>query len=196
MTICRSTRGWRRPLRRADRRAVNEAPSSRRVFFALWPDAPLREALAAHGASLAVGGRPVPREHLHLTLIFPGAVPADRVPVLCRQAATVRTAPFTLTLDRIDHFPRAAVAWIGPSATPPALQALADALSGGCEHAGAPGDRRPFRPHVTLRRHIARPARRAVPPVVWPVRDFVLVESGSGGRPGAYAVVERWALAG
>lgn len=175
-------------------RASDDAPARRRVFFALWPDPSLREALAAHAGCGDAGGRPVPRAQLHLTLVFPGSVPAERIPVLCERASVVRGTAFTLTLDRIDCFPRAAVAWIGPSVTPPALQALAGALSDACARAGTPGDGRPLRPHVTLRRHTAQLVRAAVPPVTWPVRDFVLVESGSGGRPGTYAVLARWSL--
>lgn len=176
-------------------RASDDASARRRVFFALWPDPQSRDALAAHVERTDAGGRPVPSAHLHLTLVFPGSVPADRVPALREQASAVRGASFTLTLDRIDCFPRAAVAWIGPSVTPPALQALAGALSDACTRAGTPGDGRSFSPHVTLRRRIARqPVPAAVPPVSWPVRDFVLVESGSGGTPGAYAVLARWPL--
>jgi RNA 2',3'-cyclic 3'-phosphodiesterase len=54
--------------------------STRRLFFALWPDQAMREALAAATddalrAVRAVHGLPVPIANLHVTLAFLGSVP-------------------------------------------------------------------------------------------------------------------------
>ncbi|HYL02781.1 MAG TPA: 2'-5' RNA ligase family protein, partial [Steroidobacteraceae bacterium] len=54
---------------------------TRRLFFALWPDAAQRTVLA-HAVRKAVrncGGRPVPAESLHVTLAFLGSVPESRM---------------------------------------------------------------------------------------------------------------------
>jgi hypothetical protein len=54
----------------------------RRMFFALWPEPPLQAAMAAAGGAVArnrnLGGRDIPPERLHLTLLFLGDV-APRV---------------------------------------------------------------------------------------------------------------------
>jgi len=53
------------------------SPATRRLFFALWPDEATREQLA-HITRKAVrgsGGRPIPVENLHSTLVFLGSVP-------------------------------------------------------------------------------------------------------------------------
>lgn len=54
---------------------------TRRLFFALWPHHALQTALAAitRDVVLASGGRPVPPENFHVTLVFLGMVAGARV---------------------------------------------------------------------------------------------------------------------
>ncbi len=108
------------------------AVDTQRLFFALWPDADLQQRLAA--ASLALlpphsGGRHVPPENLHCTLLFLGAVGAAQR--LCVEAAAdrVRAAPFSLVLDRFGYFRRPQVAWLGCSTTPSMLSRLVTDLA-------------------------------------------------------------------
>ena len=51
-----------------------------------------------------------------------------------------------------------------------------------------------FVPHLTVQRDVRRHIAPApVPPLAWPVREFVLIDSDPGrGTP--YEVVGRWAL--
>ena len=64
-------------------------------------------------------------------------------------------------------------------------------------HLGARGfalEPRPFAPHVTLVRKVARPLREvAFEPVAWRVTDFALVRSSL--RTGRYETLRRWPLA-
>lgn len=166
----------------------------RRVFFALWPDDALRDAALQLRARHAAPGRDVPRAHLHLTLAFAGTVSEARVGELRQGAKAINAAAFRLELDRLDGFDAAGVQWLGPSQTPQSLTALAAQLQAVCRNAGIALPEAPYRPHLTLRRGVAQPARMAVPAVAWRVRDFALIESGSAGRPGAYRVLVRWPL--
>ncbi|MBY6205758.1 RNA 2',3'-cyclic phosphodiesterase [Halomonas denitrificans] len=166
----------------------------RRLFFALWPDPSLRSVLVQHGNRLDAGsGRRVPDANLHLTLVFLGDVPADRIDALETLAGTVAAThrPFTLVLDRYGTFDRARVAWLGG----PAVEAgnrLVEDLAAGARDCGLDVERRSWRPHVTLRRRIeAAPDGPAPAPIAWRVRDFVLVES-IRGRP--YQVLRSWPL--
>ena len=61
--------------------AVPPQAPSRRLFFALWPDEDMRQAMlhAIRKAARASGGRPVPAANLHVTLAFLGAVPERRL---------------------------------------------------------------------------------------------------------------------
>lgn len=165
-----------------------------RVFFALWPDDPLRERLATIARGGWADGRPVPDGHLHLTLAFAGTVAAAVVAELQRRADRLDAPPVRLTLDQLGYFPRPRVTWIGPSIIPDGLGTLADAVAGICRSAGVDLESRPFRPHLTLRRFVTRFEPVAVEPLDWFADAFLLVESGRGGNPGEYRVLRRWSL--
>ena len=59
-------------------------PRTARVFFALWPDADARVALAALAREIAARtkGRAPPAANLHMTLAFIGEVPPERIGAL------------------------------------------------------------------------------------------------------------------
>jgi 2'-5' RNA ligase len=166
-----------------------------RVFFAIWPDEPARARLAALGSRVAHegGGRAVPAANLHLTLVFLGDVPEDRVGIAKRVAAGIRGAAFRLALDRLGAFRRAGVGWAGPSCPPGALGDLQSCLERALRSAGFVPEDRPFVPHLTLARKLARPVMEtAVDPVAWDVERFALVASARG--KGAYVRLADWEL--
>ncbi|QKT04730.1 RNA 2',3'-cyclic phosphodiesterase [Ectothiorhodospiraceae bacterium 2226] len=174
-----------------------------RLFFALWPDEAVRAALwhAAQGAAASTGrGRPTARENLHLTLAFVGSVAPATAACLRAGAARIRGEPFDLRLDTYGQFPRAGVMWLGSAEPPAALLSLAEALGGVLQACELDPPRASFHPHVTLWRRIALRRRvRAVPPapaapIVWPVREFVLVASKTHPEGVRYEVLERWPL--
>lgn len=166
--------------------------TERRLFFALWPDDAIRaEIVDRAGPVRALGRHRVPDHNLHLTLVFLGQVPADRVPALLDDAGRIGMHRFTLRLDRYGLFQSARVAWLGAERVP-AGEALVDALQGVAVGQGITVDERSWCPHVTLLRRVhALPSLPAPRPVDWPVRDFALVES----IPGApYQVLRSWPL--
>jgi RNA 2',3'-cyclic 3'-phosphodiesterase len=167
-----------------------------RVFFALWPDDGLRVRLAALARRMPADGRPVPPEHLHLTLAFPGTISSEVVAALISRAAAIRAPPIHLRLDHFGHFPRPRVAWLGSAVTSPELEALAASLQGICRDSGVRMDDRPFRPHVTLRRFVTRFESVPIEPLDWWADRMFLIESGHGGHPGPYRVLRSWALEG
>jgi len=168
--------------------------TTRRVFFALWPDAALRAQLAAAAQTLgsALRGRAVPAHNLHLTLRFLGSLPPERLADACAAADTVRAAPLDFTLDQFGLWDGPRVAWLGSRAAAPGLETLAAALNAALGKAGFAAETRRFRPHVTLWRD-ARAQRRfpSAPALAWQADEFVLVESRPG-RP--YGIIQQWAL--
>jgi len=165
-----------------------------RVFFALWPDAGLRASLAALARGMPANGRPVPAEHLHLTLAFPGTVSAGTVAAMVDRAHGLRVPEIGLVLQQLGWFPRPRVAWIGPAHPVPELEALAAKLSGLCRAIGVKMEDRPFQPHVTLRRFVTRFEPSTVKPLDWRPAEMVLIESGQGGHPGPYRVLHSWGI--
>lgn len=158
------------------------AGPTRKLFFALWPDAPRRAALAALQAPVA--GRLTPPAKLHLTLAFLGHVAAGAVPALLAIRDRLAVPPLHLIVDCYGYFARPRIAWAGMTQVPDGLVALHAALVRDLEEAGFSATvHGAFRPHVTL----ARDARQAPPdapaaPVAWPVERVVLVESLPDGR--------------
>lgn len=170
-----------------------------RLFFAVWPAPQVQRALGeiAVRAQRECGGRTVPAHNIHLTLVFLGNLPRDRVTALESVASTVQGRCFGLTIDRLEYWRRNRILWAGTSACPEALQALVARVQDALAGAEFRFDRRPYAPHVTLLRNARRaPAEERCPAVAWPVDGFALVESAPHEGSRAYQVLHSWPLDG
>ena len=172
-----------------------------RVFFAVWPDAPAREALdvLARDCAATSGGRAAAASNLHLTLAFVGDVAASRVSALhaIGLAASMAAPPFTLTLDRVGAFRNAGIAWAGASTLPPELAEVVRAMYGELSSAGFPTERRAFQPHVTLARRCRKPASADLAaPIAWRVESVVLNVSEPLRGGVRYRALAQWPLDG
>lgn len=140
----------------------------------------------------------------HLTLLFLGDVPADRVPALVERAGTAVAAapPMTLRLaggGRFGSLRRPQVAWAGLEGDVGPLVELARRLAATARSLRLPVEDRPFRPHLTLGRW--RPGRPADGAVVdrlagyrgpaWHVTEVRLLDSHLGSEP-RYDTVAAW----
>lgn len=170
--------------------------AARRLFIALWPDDPVRQALfhwQVH--NLPADLRWQHRADLHLTLHFLGQVEAARVEALRRLVLETQWPAFALVLDRIGHWPRPQVLWAGAAEVPEALAELHRTLGERLRGLGHSPEARAFRPHVTLaRRARVMPAVGPLAPVAWSVAELTLVESVPGAVP-HYRPLCRQALA-
>jgi 2'-5' RNA ligase len=173
-------------------------PEKQRLFFALWPDAPIQAAIAKAGRAVAeahqLRGRFMPSARIHLTLLFLGDVETPRVEALTAAAAGVQAPAFDLTLRRAGSFHRSRVLWLGPDPAPPELTALWLQLRTRAQAAGVPYDTLALSPHVTCMRDADRAIKPTpIEPIAWPVREFALVRSVLGTQP-QYHVVSQWPL--
>jgi 2'-5' RNA ligase len=174
----------------------------RRLFFALWPDATARAALAAatREAVSASAARAVPPQNLHATLAFLGSVPERRIAELediARRVAGsfVPPCPMLLQFDELAH-------WAGPkilvarcAAESPAAHSLATLLKTATEAAGFAPDLKPFHAHVTVARKVDRaPAVALTPAVQWRFDAFALIESRTAAEGAAYSVRQSYLL--
>ncbi len=169
-----------------------------RLFFALWPDDAVRDALAARrdAIAFAYGGRPMLPATLHLTLAFIGEANELKVPTLLSCGDRVRASEFSLRIDAVSHFKRARLAWLGSTEWPAELIHLFDMLRNEVTQAGFVLDDQPFMPHVTVVRNCVHyPSPAAVPPIEWPVESFVLVDSRQTPSGPMYRVLKYWPLA-
>lgn len=173
---------------------------TRRLFFALWPDAGMREALtrAARKAVRVSGGRPVSRNNLHLTLAFLGGVSDSRIEQVTDVAHRVRMWHQGLTLqmrlERLEHWPGPRVLCALPQRSPAAAGTLAQALLEQLAAAGFSPDIKPFRPHVTVARKVMHASSLQMHAVDWRFSAFALIESRTLESGPVYSVVETYPL--
>src|SRR5690606_1177183 len=93
-----------------------------RLFYALWPDAGTRQALAQRQQFL--NGRKTHADDLHLTLVFLGERPLEMLPTLKDVLVDLPAFDATLTLDRCGYFKHNKVAWAGMTDVPAELLSL------------------------------------------------------------------------
>lgn len=166
-----------------------------RLFFALWPP---RETAAelhawARDAQRSTGGRVTRADTIHLTLAFLGEVDEASVPGL--KGLSVKAERHSLPMEQARYWPHNRIVWAGPLETPGPLGALAVALASELKAKGFRTESRSFKSHVTLIRKAREPGELLpLPPVNWPVEEFVLVRSRLSAAGPRYEVIERVAL--
>lgn len=168
-----------------------------RLFFAAWPAPEVQRALGdiAELAKRECGGRAVPAHNIHLTLVFLGDQPRERVAALETLAAAIRAPRFAMSVERLEYWRHNRILWAGLEESPPALQTLVDRLRQALVAAGFLFDQRPYVPHVTLLRNARRaPVNGRCAAVAWPVDGLALVESVQRDRGMVYQVLYNWPL--
>jgi 2'-5' RNA ligase len=168
---------------------------SDRLFFALWPDPDLRQALRTRLDRIAalIEGKQQRPDQWHVTLEFLGQVPVERQPSLRAAADRVRRSPVAIEFDRVEHWRKPQVVCLVASRVPAALTALALQLHAALAAEGFTLDARPFRPHLTLARKVRAAADSLLePPFVWRSRGFALVRSVTDPAGSRYEPVCWW----
>jgi 2'-5' RNA ligase len=169
-----------------------------RLFFALDPDERVRAGVTAFQQRLGECGRVVPPANFHVTLAFLGMQEPEIIPRVRAVASRLSFEPCTVTLDRVGHFRRAGVLWLGADRVPDALRSFQDNLVSALLDEGIGHDRKPWELHLTLYRKMRKP-----PPIIepvnieWALKGFDLFESVSVRRGVEYHSIGHWrALSG
>ena len=171
--------------------------STQRLFFALWPDEPVRERLHAAARELVPpGARAVAPDSIHLTLLFIGSADAARRTCLEQAADGIKGSGFTFTLDQAGFWRKPQILWLGCAAPPAPLLDLVQGLTEGTGQCGVETEARPYQAHVTLARKVRTgpPAELPIEPIVWPVERFCLVESHTDPEGVRYRTLRFWSL--
>jgi 2'-5' RNA ligase len=176
-----------------------------RLFFALWPSAAERDALAiATGAAVAqVDGQAVPARNLHVTLAFLGSVPGRRFVDFVSIGGQCRFPRVWFQFDRLEYWAKPRVMVAMPAEIPAAGLEMVDWFWEKLTSLGLERESRPWRPHLTLVRKVRRPPpenlrlspRRVVStdPAAW---ALALVESTTHPSGARYKPLAEWALVG
>jgi 2'-5' RNA ligase len=168
---------------------------SERLFFALWPDPALLQALRARLDAIVaeVEGKPQRPDQWHITLEFMGQVPRERQPALRAAADCVRQSPITIEFDRVEHWRKPQVVCLVASRVPPRLAVLVTQLHAALLAEGFTLDARPFCPHLTLARKVRAAADALLePPFLWQSTGFALVRSVTDPAGSRYEPLDWW----
>lgn len=166
-----------------------------RLFFALWPDAVVRQAIfqVQNGLS-GIRGRKVPDVNLHITLAFLGNCTQQQRACLIDQADRIKVEPFSLTLDQLGYWHRPQVVLLGSHGkVPQELLNLVGALQLAMLNCGLIPEQREFQSHMTLLRKVARvESLPPISPVEWPVAEYRLLRSITSPEGVGYQTVKSW----
>jgi 2'-5' RNA ligase len=154
--------------------------TTKRLFYALWPDHRQRDRLrdVIGPAAKTVEGKIIDRRNWHITLAYIGDFAEARIDEIYEAGRSVSVEPFRLRFDRIEFWPRPRVAALIAPTVPPELERLVTTLKANLLEAGVLPDQRTFRPHITVVRN-ARPfeTERLAQPAITEWSSFELVES-------------------
>jgi 2'-5' RNA ligase len=151
--------------------------STRRLFFALWPDDRQRDRLRDHISPVAklVEGQHVYRGSWHVTTAFIGDFEEGLIPDL-----------------RVEFWPRPRVACLVAATVPIELEQLVDSLNGVLADFDVPVEDRTYRPHITVVRRANRfETQRLAQPAVVEWSGFELIESVSQPGGARYSPVKQ-----
>ncbi len=171
-------------------------PRTQRLFLALWPDQRLRDELYMLMPK-AVSGRKVPRDNLHATLVFLGAMESDTRACVERVASSICARQFMLVLDQLVFRPKQRLLWVSATHIPRPLAELVESLQSGLGACGLAAEARAFSAHATLARKVSMGVKNAsIDPIYWNVDRFVLVESSTHTSGAIYTIMRAWKLSG
>ena len=168
--------------------------STRRLFFALWPDNRQRDRLRDHISPVAklVEGQHVYRGSWHVTTAFIGDFEERLIPDLLARAAEIQVEPFRTRFDRVEFWPRPRVACLVGATVPVELEQLVTSLNGVLAEFDVPIEDRTYRPHITVVRRANRfETQRLAQPAVVEWSGFELIESVSQPGGASYNPVKQ-----
>jgi len=154
--------------------------ADKKLFFALWPSHRQRELLrdTINPVLSEIEGNPVDRRNWHVTLVFIGDFPEEKIPELQAAVDVINPGEIRLRFDTLTFWQRPKIACMHARTMPPELSHLVESLQQALLPFGYEPEERVYRPHITVSRrarmfHDVRLAR----PIELQWTDFELVES-------------------
>ena len=182
----------------AEDNSYNLKKKSARVFFAIKPDDAALKKLSylAKQLASACGGQNTKQANIHLTLVFLGEIPIDRLAVLRAAVKCVSATSFNLSFDEIHYWKHNQIIYASMSKCAPELLALVDNLRNTLSTSGFSFDSRAYKPHITLVRKAksVRMLPDLVTPVSWRAAEWFLIQSKHTDHGLKYISLDNWAL--
>ena len=154
--------------------------SNKKLFYALWPSHRQRELLrdTINPVLSAVEGQSVDRRNWHVTLVYIGEFPEERIPGLMAATELIDPGEIRLRFDTLTFWQRPKIACMHAKIVPPELEHLMSALQQALIPFGIEPEKRVYRPHITVSRKVrAFPDVRLTRPIELSFSEFALVDS-------------------
>lgn len=148
-----------------------------RYFFALWPDKAVRKKIVNYRSTAAPGGKPIPEENLHITLLFMGKLNRAQLQKVISATMKLKLPGFCIQLNQTGHFSKSKVSWLGLKSVPDALVRLHNAAFTSVHNSQVFLQQRQYIPHLTLARKSPLINTHTFRPIDWSINHFVLIES-------------------
>jgi 2'-5' RNA ligase len=156
--------------------------ADKKLFFALWPSVRQRELMRdiINPALSTVEGNAVERSNWHVTLVFIGDFPEERIPALQSAVSVIDPGEIRLRFDTMTFWQRPKIACMHARTVPPELEHLVKSLQQALIPFGYAPDPRVYRPHITVARKVrAFPDIRLARSIELSWTEFTLMESVS-----------------
>lgn len=154
--------------------------ADKKLFFALWPSHRQREMLrdSINPSLSTVEGTSVDRRNWHITLVYIGDFPEERIPGLLAAVALIDPGQIRLRFDTVTFWQQPKIACVHTKTVPPDLERLVKSLQQALIPFGVEPDPRVYRPHITVSRKVrAFTEVRLARPIELSWSEFELVES-------------------
>ncbi|MGI9262999.1 MAG: RNA 2',3'-cyclic phosphodiesterase [Woeseiaceae bacterium] len=150
------------------------------LFFALWPSHRQREMMRdTFGPAMStVEGTPVDRRNWHVTLVYIGQFPEEKIPGLLSAVEIIDPGEIRLRFDTLSFWQRPKIASLHARTVPADLEHLVKSLQQALIPFGHEPETRVYRPHVTVSRKVRTFQEvKLARPIELSWTDFELVES-------------------
>ena len=168
----------------------------RRLFFAIIPDKNALQAIEALQAqSSTTKARFIPREKMHITLLFLGNLTGKQINCLQSTAQQIKAKSLHLRFDHCGIFKKTQIWWLGQNTIDEHMLALNEELKTLASKCNIVTEKRAFKPHITLaRKYLSNQFARPETPVAINVNNFYLMESIFSDNNVRYEIVDSYPL--
>lgn len=154
--------------------------ADKKLFYALWPSHRQREQLRdmINPVLSSVEGQTVDRRNWHVTLVYIGDFPEERIPGLMAAMDIIDPGEIRLRFDTLTFWQRPKIACMHAKIVPPELEHLMLSLQQALIPFGIEPEQRVYRPHITVSRKVRTfPDVRLTRPIELSFTEFELIES-------------------